>query len=88
MVENVRFNRLFGRVHPMLGDSKELVETKLQGVADRVLMPLPEKALEYLPAALSALRVAGYTITTSNTPHPKKTPSSKQRKLWLENSTA
>jgi tRNA (guanine37-N1)-methyltransferase len=59
MIENVRFNRVFGRVHPMLGDSKELVETKLQGVADRILMPLPEKALEYLPTAVSALKKTG-----------------------------
>lgn len=59
MIENVRFNRVFGRVHPMLGDSKELVETELQGVADRVLMPLPEKSLEYLPTAVSALKKTG-----------------------------
>jgi tRNA (guanine37-N1)-methyltransferase len=59
MIENIRLNRVFGKVHPMLGDSKELVETKLQGTADRVLMPLPEKALEYLPAALSALKKSG-----------------------------
>jgi tRNA (guanine37-N1)-methyltransferase len=31
----------------------------LQRVADRVLMPLPEKALEYLPYALSALKKSG-----------------------------
>jgi len=59
MIENVRRNRLFGRVHPMLGDSKEIIETKLQRVADRVLMPLPEKALEYLPVAVSALKASG-----------------------------
>ncbi|HSV50401.1 MAG TPA: class I SAM-dependent methyltransferase family protein [Candidatus Acidoferrales bacterium] len=59
MIENVRFNRVFGKVYPILGDSKHLVETKLQGVADRVLMPLPEKALEYLPTAVSALKKTG-----------------------------
>jgi tRNA G37 N-methylase Trm5 len=31
----------------MEGDSKEIVEKKLCNVADRVLMPLPEKAFEY-----------------------------------------
>jgi tRNA (guanine37-N1)-methyltransferase len=59
MVENVRVNRVYGRVTPMLGDSKEVVETQLRGVADRVLMPLPEKALQYLPTALSALKKSG-----------------------------
>jgi tRNA (guanine37-N1)-methyltransferase len=59
MVENIRVNRVYNRVIPLLGDSRELVEAKLQGVADRVLMPLPEKALEYLPTALSALKKSG-----------------------------
>lgn len=59
MIENVGRNRLFGSVHPLLGDSKEIIEAKLQGVADRVLMPLPEKALEYLPVAVSALKTSG-----------------------------
>jgi tRNA (guanine37-N1)-methyltransferase len=59
MKENVRLNRVFGRVFPMLGDAKTLIQTRLQGVADRVLMPLPEKAIPYLPTAVSALKKEG-----------------------------
>jgi tRNA (guanine37-N1)-methyltransferase len=59
MQENVRVNRHFGKVFPLLGDSKDIVETKLRGVADRVLMPLPELALQYLPTAVSALKTSG-----------------------------
>jgi len=59
MSENVRANGVSGQVFPLLGDSKEIIHTQLQSVADRVLMPLPEKALEYLPFALSALRSTG-----------------------------
>jgi tRNA (guanine37-N1)-methyltransferase len=59
MTENVRINRVYGKVFPMLGDSKDIVQTRLQAIADRVLMPLPEKALEYLPAAVSALKKSG-----------------------------
>ncbi len=59
MTENVRINRVYGKVIPILGDSKDIVQTQLQGVADRVLMPLPEKALEYLPVAVSALKKSG-----------------------------
>ena len=59
MLENVRVNRVYGKVYPVLGDSKDIVEKRLQGVADRILMPLPEKALEYLPLALSALKKSG-----------------------------
>ncbi|MGB9740922.1 MAG: class I SAM-dependent methyltransferase [Candidatus Bathyarchaeia archaeon] len=59
MVENVRLNRLYGKVVPLLGDAKEIIERRLQRIADRVLMPLPEKALEYFPYALSALKRSG-----------------------------
>ena len=59
MVENVRINQVFDRVFPILGDAKDIIQTQLQGVADRVLMPLPEKALEYLPYAMSALKQTG-----------------------------
>ena len=59
MLENVRVNRVYSKVFPLLGDSKDVVNAKLQGVADRVLMPLPEKALEYLPSAVSALKSGG-----------------------------
>jgi len=59
MEENVTVNGVCGQVFPLLGDSKEIIQTQLQGVADRVLMPLPEKALEYLPFALSALKKTG-----------------------------
>jgi tRNA (guanine37-N1)-methyltransferase len=59
MVENVRKNRVYGKVVPLLGDAKAIVETQLVGVADRVLMPLPELALQYLPSALMALKPAG-----------------------------
>ncbi|MCD6446081.1 class I SAM-dependent methyltransferase family protein [Candidatus Bathyarchaeota archaeon] len=59
MKENVRLNRLYGRVIPIQGDAGEIIKEKLSHVADRVLMPLPEKALEYLPYALLALKKHG-----------------------------
>ncbi|MGB9756243.1 MAG: class I SAM-dependent methyltransferase [Candidatus Bathyarchaeales archaeon] len=59
MQENVRLNRVYGKVVPLLGDAKEIIEERLRHVADRVLMPLPEKALKYLPYALLALKKAG-----------------------------
>jgi tRNA (guanine37-N1)-methyltransferase len=55
MRENVRLNRAYGRVIPILGDAKEVVEGRLRCSASRILMPLPEKALEFLPHAVSAL---------------------------------
>lgn len=62
MQENVRRNRVFGKVIPILGDSKAVVKGQLQHIADRVLMPLPEKVLAYLPYAVSALKLSGGSI--------------------------
>ncbi|MEM2849806.1 MAG: class I SAM-dependent methyltransferase family protein, partial [Candidatus Bathyarchaeia archaeon] len=56
MVENIRLNRVECIVEPILGDSKDVIESALEGSADRVLMPLPELAYGYLPSAISCLK--------------------------------
>jgi tRNA (guanine37-N1)-methyltransferase len=75
MQENIRVNRVYGKVIPLLGDSKEIVNSRLQRVADRVLMPLPEKASEYLPCAVSALQASGGWIHYYDFEHAAKTES-------------
>jgi len=72
MQDNVRLNRVYGRVIPLLGDAKTILERTLKGQADRVLMPLPEKALEYLPAAVSALKPSGGWIHVHLFEHASK----------------
>ncbi len=59
MSENISLNKVEGRVEAILGDAWEIIETKYRGKADRVLMPLPIKAFEYLDIALIALRSIG-----------------------------
>jgi len=56
MLKNVRLNRVQNKVVPVLGDAKKVVREQLCGVADRVLMPLPKKAYEYLDYALMTLK--------------------------------
>ncbi|MEM4717920.1 MAG: class I SAM-dependent methyltransferase family protein [Desulfurococcaceae archaeon] len=56
MKENIRLNNVEDIVIPILGDSKNVIEENLKNTANRVLMPYPELALEYLPYALSALK--------------------------------
>ena len=73
MQENIRLNRVYGKVVPLLGDSKAVISSRLQRVADRVLMPLPEKALEYLPYAVKALKASGGWIHYYDFEHAKKT---------------
>lgn len=59
MLENTVINRLNGRVIPILADARVAAE-ELESTADRVLMPLPELSLEYLPEAVSMLRGCGW----------------------------
>ena len=73
MQENIRLNRIYGKVTPLLGDSKEIANRRLHRVADRALLPLPQKALAYLPCALSALKVSGGWIHYYGLEHATKT---------------
>jgi tRNA (guanine37-N1)-methyltransferase len=60
MEENVRVNKVTGRVVPILGDASEVIASRIRGVADRVLMPLPEKAREFMGSAVLALKKEGW----------------------------
>jgi tRNA (guanine37-N1)-methyltransferase len=59
---NARLNRVENRVFPILGDARQIVENKLTGVADRVIMNLPEKAMEFVGTACRAVKPAGGVI--------------------------
>jgi len=70
--ENIRLNRVEAVVVPLQGDAKEVIEMELQNVADRVLMPLPELAYDYLDYARLALKPAGGWIHYYSFEHAKK----------------
>jgi tRNA (guanine37-N1)-methyltransferase len=70
--ENIRLNRVEAVVVPLQGDAKEVIEMGLQNVADRVLMPLPELAYDYLDSALLALKPTGGWIHYYSFKHTKK----------------
>jgi tRNA (guanine37-N1)-methyltransferase len=72
MQKNIRVNGAFGKVIPMFGDAKEVIEARLRHVGDRVLMPLPEKAYGYLSYALLALKKAGGWIHYYDFEHSRK----------------
>jgi tRNA (guanine37-N1)-methyltransferase len=59
---NVRLNRVTDKVHPILGDAKEVIANEIPGIADRVIMNLPEKAMEFVDAACRVLKTAGGII--------------------------
>jgi tRNA (guanine37-N1)-methyltransferase len=53
---NARLNKVQDRVFPLCGDAKYIAGNLLAGLSDRVLMPLPEKAKEYVDSAVACLR--------------------------------
>jgi tRNA (guanine37-N1)-methyltransferase len=75
MQENIMLNRVYGKVVSLEGDAKEIIKDRLCHVANRVLMPLPEKAFEYLPYALLALKKTGGWIHYYDFEHAKKNES-------------
>jgi tRNA (guanine37-N1)-methyltransferase len=69
--KNIRLNRVDGKVHPILGDARQVASRRLADVADRVIMNLPETAIEFVDAACRALKPQGgivhfYSFTTAS----------------------
>lgn len=60
--KNISLNKVEGKVIPILGDARETVEKRLSGAADRVIMNLPGKALEFVDVACRALKPEGGVI--------------------------
>jgi tRNA (guanine37-N1)-methyltransferase len=56
---NVRVNRVESYVFPLCADAREVALTKLKGVADRVIMNLPETAIDFVDAACNAIKPEG-----------------------------
>ena len=56
--KNVAVNRVAKQVVPILGDARQVKE-ELMGVADRVIMNLPETAIGYVDVACDALSSEG-----------------------------
>ncbi len=70
--ENILLNKMINRVIPMEGEASSIIHQKLQNVADRVLMPLPEKAYEYIESALSAINQQSGWIHYYDFEHARK----------------
>ena len=57
--ENARLNKVGDRVVSIHGDAAKVIQNELAGQADRVLMPLPERAKEFIDSAALALNKKG-----------------------------
>src|SRR5919206_3244380 len=56
---NAKLNKVQGQVIPICGDAREVIIQQLKGTSTRVLMPLPEKAKEFVDFAVMALKQNG-----------------------------
>jgi len=52
---NAKLNKVENNVISILGDAREVIETQIDGKSTRVLMPLPEKAKEFVSSAIKTL---------------------------------
>jgi len=78
--KNVVANRVIDKVTPILGDTRQVINERLSEVADRVIMNLPEKAIEYVDVACKALKPKGGIIhyyEFVNQPEPIETAKSR-----------
>ena len=74
LARNVRANKVVGSVVPVLSDAGDAVEAALSGLADRVVMNLPEKAVEFVRSACEALKPEGgilHFYTFAGAPNPE-----------------
>jgi len=59
---NVGVNKVENHVFPILADAREIAATKLKNVADRVIMNLPETAIDFIDAACNAMKLQGGVV--------------------------
>lgn len=57
--KNVKANRVEKQVVPIVGDARKVVKHQLSQKADRVIMNLPETALEFVDVACEAIKPEG-----------------------------
>ena len=60
--KNIRVNRVIGQVQPILGDARQVVKSRLCGVADRAIMNLPEKAIQFVDVACETIKPSGGAV--------------------------
>jgi len=72
---NIAANIVDAKITPLLGDVRQIVTEKLKGTVDRVIMNLPERAIEYVDVACQAVKPQGvihyYEFTSA--PEPLET---------------
>ena len=85
--KNIELNKLKGKVISLNGDSVKIIQDKLQNLADRVLMLLPERSDEFLETAILATKNNGVIHYYSHIHADKKQDAAKfSEEHYLNNS--
>ena len=85
--KNIELNKLKGNVISLNGDSVKIIQDKLQNLADRVLMLLPERSDEFLETAILATKNNGIIHYYSHIHADKKQDAAKfSEEHYLNNS--
>jgi len=85
--KNIKLNKLKGKVISLNGDSVKIIQDKLQNLADRVLMLLPERSDEFLETAILATKNNGIIHYYSHIHADKKQDAAKfSEEHYLNNS--
>ena len=85
--KNIELNKLKGKVISLNGDSVKIIQDKLQNLADRVLMLLPERSDEFLETAILATKNNGIIHYYSHIHADKKQDAAKfSEEHYLNNS--
>ena len=83
--KNILLNKLAGNVISLHGDATQIINEKLKGKGDRVLMLLPERSDEFLDSAIDAAKKNGIIHYYSHIHADKKTLAPKlSEKYFLE----
>lgn len=70
---NIKANNVEAKVTSILGDARQIIKEELKAAANRIIMNLPEKAIEYVDIACEALQKEGGIIhyyEFTNAPNP------------------
>ena len=59
---NIRLNKVMDKIRVLSGDAQQILNERLAGIADRIIMNLPERAIEFVDVACKALKPSGGMI--------------------------
>lgn len=83
--KNISLNKLAGNIISLHGDATQIINEKLKGKGDRVLMLLPERSDEFLDSAIASAKKNGIIHYYSHIHADKKTLAPKlSEKHFLE----